>query len=385
MNDLKAYFDKLLSLDSYRGWHIVQADRITHEALGKALQGIKDLSEGDLFQATDANLSKLNGLMGRGDSPLPVRKQVLVNLHALDFIARDGTGQDQVVSLRPRADEYLAYENKEFYMDSLLAEFEIHVPTTLKPFPILLKLMSTRDDLHQLSVKEFQYFASQILDEEEFEPALQRILAYRSLGAGQQHELDEYIQSGCREITDDAIARHQPKSYQRDYHNWANNAKHSLEFFSLGSQIKLVNNQAYLLLGSDELKRQILDNLKLIQDKVNVRKQTVHFRDKKIMDDLKKLYSYYCQFCGYNSARIPTKSGFYVEAAHIIPVSEQAMREEDLNDPTNIVIACPNHHKMIDISYPEFRKAIVTFPDGRKGLETVDGSTQLFLVLNEHL
>jgi hypothetical protein len=385
MNDLKAYFDKLLSQDSYRGWHIVQADRITHEAIGKALAGIKELSEGELFQATDDNLSKLNGLMGRGESPLPVRKQVLVNLDALGFVAREGVGQDQVVTLLPRAEEYLAYEDKEFYMDSLLAEFEIHVPTTLKPFPILLKLMSSSDSLHQLSVKEFQYFASQIFDDEDFEPTLNRINAYRGLSSDEQHELDEYIQSRCAAITEQAVAHDQPKSFQRDYHNWANNAKHSLEFFSLGSQIKLLNGSAYLLLGSDELKRQILDNLKLIQEKVNVRKQTVHFRDKKIMDDLKKLYSYYCQFCGYNYARIPTKNGFYVEAAHIIPVSEQAMHEEDLNDPTNIVIACPNHHKMIDISYPEFKKEIVTFPDGRKGLQTVDGSSQLYLVLNEHI
>ena len=177
-----------------------------------------------------------------------------------------------------------------------------------------------------------------------------------------------------------------PKEYKRDYENWTNNAKHSLEFFNLGSQIKYYDNEIHLLLGSDEFKRKIIADLKKIQEAPTVRKQKVHFRNKKIMDNLKKLYGYYCQFCGYNFSRIPTKKGFYIEASHIIPVSEQSKYKDiDLNSPDNIVITCPNHHKMIDVYYPEFKKKLIVFEDGKKGLETIDGNVRLFLTLNEHL
>ena len=141
-----------------------------------------------------------------------------------------------------------------------------------------------------------------------------------------------------------------------------------------------------MLLGSDDLRKQIIDDLRRIEQQSINRKQEVYFRDKRIMDDLKKLYGYYCQFCGYNFSRIPTKNGFYVEASHIIPVRRQAeYKNIDLNSPQNIVITCPNHHKMIDVHYPEFKKKLIVFEDGRKGLETTDGKMRLFLTLNEHL
>ena len=177
-----------------------------------------------------------------------------------------------------------------------------------------------------------------------------------------------------------------PKEDKRDYENWTNNAKHSLEFFNLGSQIKFYDNEIHLLLGSDEFKKKIITDLKKIQEAPIVRKQKIHFRNKKIMDDLKKLYGYHCQFCGYNFSRIPTKKGFYIEASHIVPVSEQSKYKDiDLNSPDNIVITCPNHHKMIDVHYPEFKKRLIIFEDGKKGMETSDGRVRLYLTLNEHL
>lgn len=384
MEDLKRYFDALIRRDSYRGWHIIQADTTTHDSITKSLHAIAKLSVNGQLQATDETLSQINQAIGRGASALPVRKQLLVNLNTFGLITREGQGQEQIIMLTPRAHEYLNYENKEFYMDRILEDFEIKVPNQLHPFPIMLRTMSDKR-FTSLKLREFQYFISQIKDESEINAMLINLTAYRSLSETERSELEGYVKQLCEQIDQQAISAGRDKYARRDYHNWASNAKHSLEFFSLGSQIKLVGDSVHLLLGSDELKQKILQNLKLLEQKAKVQKQTVHFRDKKVMDDLKKLYSYYCQFCGYNYVRIPTKEGYYVEAAHIVPVSEQHLHDADLNDPTNIVIACANHHKTIDRHYPEFRKQIVVFEDGRKGLETVDGSERLYLTLNEHI
>lgn len=58
---------------------------------------------------------------------------------------------------------------------------------------------------------------------------------------------------------------------------------------------------------------------------------------------LKKLYADHCQVCGY---RIEKKNGgFYSEAAHLTRLSEGLA---DLDVVQNMVVMCPNHHKMLD-------------------------------------
>ena len=392
MEKLKQYFENLISQNTYRGWHLVQAEKTTHDSITKSLLGIKKLSdEKGFFLATDENLKKLNKEMNRKggkESALSMRKQVLVNLDTFRFIKRFGEGQEMKVQLTKKAFEYLNYENKEFFMDSFLSDFEMkkdRLTYSIVPYPVLLKILSY-DKIKKLSFKEFQYFVSEIKNGSEIQKAIDLILEYRQLSQNQKNELDEFIKKECDRITDEAEVKKLPKEYKRDYENWTNNAKHSLEFFNLGSQIKYYDGEIHILLGSDELKRKIIADLKKIQETPIIRKQKVHFRNKKIMDDLKKLYGYYCQFCGRNFFRIPTKKGFYIEASHIIPVSEQSKYKDiDLNSPDNIVVTCPNHHKMIDVHYPEFKKKLIVFEDGKKGLETNDGKVRLYLTLNEHL
>lgn len=392
MENLKIYFENLIGENTYRGWHLVQAEKTTHSSITNALLGLKKLSDSNgIFSATDENLKKLNKEMSRNrgrESALSMRKQVLVNLDTFGFIKRFDKGQKMKVQLTQKALEYLDYENKEFFMDDFLSNFEMkkyRMTYSIIPYPVLLKILSD-SKIQRLSFKEFQYFVSQIKNESEIQPTIAFILEYRQLTQEPRDELDEFIKNECDKITQDAEDKKLPKEYKRDYENWTNNAKHSLEFFNLGSQIKFYDNEVHLLLGSDEFKKKIIADLKKIQETPIVRKQKVHFRNKKIMDDLKKLYGYHCQFCGYNFSRIPTKKGFYIEASHIIPVSEQSKQKDvDLNSPDNIVITCPNHHKMIDVHYPEFKKSLVVFEDGRKGLETTDKNIKLFLTLNEHL
>jgi len=392
MEKLKLYFKKLIAENTYRGWHLVQAEKTTHNSITNALLGIKKISDSKgIFTATDENLKKLNREMNRKggrESALSMRKQVLVNLDTLGFIKRFGIGQKMKVQLTQKAFEYLDYENKEFFMDDFLSNFEMkkdRMTYTITPYPVLLKILSD-NKIQDLSFKEFQYFVSQIKNENEIQKATDLILEYRQLTQEQKDKLDEFIKKECDDITREAEGKKLPKEYKRDYENWANNAKHSLEFFNLGSQIKFYDNEIHLLLGSDAFKKRIIADLKKIQEAPIVRKQKIHFRNKKIMDNLKKLYGYYCQFCGYNFSRIPTKKGFYIEASHIVPVSEQSKyKGVDLNSPDNIVITCPNHHKMIDVHYPEFKKRLIVFEDGKKGLETSDGRVRLYLTLNEHL
>lgn len=65
-------------------------------------------------------------------------------------------------------------------------------------------------------------------------------------------------------------------------------------------------------------------------------------RDTKVAHDLKKIYDYECQVCGET---IVTKSGKYVEGAHIKPLGKPH-NGDDATD--NLICLCPNHHVMFD-------------------------------------
>lgn len=88
-----------------------------------------------------------------------------------------------------------------------------------------------------------------------------------------------------------------------------------------------------------------------------------------IIDNLKKLYQYRCQICGYSSKEYGTS---IVEAHHLLPFSVTQN-----NDSDNIIILCPNHHRLIHGATPVFdrqRKTFI-FPTG----------LELKLELNLHL
>src|SRR3989338_2425356 len=267
MNALKQYFKNLMKEKNYRGWHLVQAEKIAHGGITKALLGIQKLagSKG-IFLAIDKNLKTLNREMQRKrsqGSALSIRKQVLVNLDTFGFIQRSGKGQTQEIRLTEKAHEYLDYENKEFFMDDFLSKFEMkkeRLIYSIIPYPVLLRILSDKR-IHGLLFKEFQYFVSQIKSDNDIHQAVDLILRYRKLSNAQKETLDNFILNECKELTSRAINGQLPKEFRRDYGNWSNNAKHSLEFFNLGSQIKFYKNEVHLLLGSDEFKKKILSDL----------------------------------------------------------------------------------------------------------------------------
>lgn len=65
-------------------------------------------------------------------------------------------------------------------------------------------------------------------------------------------------------------------------------------------------------------------------------------RDTKIAGDVKQLYDYKCQVCGFV---IKTKNSNYAEGAHIRPLGLPHNGDDCL---ANILCLCPNHHVMFD-------------------------------------
>ncbi len=90
----------------------------------------------------------------------------------------------------------------------------------------------------------------------------------------------------------------------------------------------------------------------------------------RIIDDLKELYDYKCQICGNNFGEIHDTQ--IVEAHHIIPY---AISQN--NDASNIIILCPNHHRI-------FHKASPAICIGKGEIQYKNGAVEK-IALNLHL
>lgn len=80
-----------------------------------------------------------------------------------------------------------------------------------------------------------------------------------------------------------------------------------------------------------------------------------------IIEQLKKLYHYKCQICGHSFEEIYCAK--YAEAHHI-----DFFTDTYNNNANNIVILCPNHHRIIHKLKPAFDKNTLTwaYPNGFK-------------------
>ncbi len=92
--------------------------------------------------------------------------------------------------------------------------------------------------------------------------------------------------------------------------------------------------------------------------------------NRKIGEDLKRNYRYRCQICGQSVGE------FYgvdlVDCHHIAPFSQSLN-----NDQSNLLIVCPNHHRIIHAANPTFdrKRKLYLYPNGREEI----------LQINEHL
>lgn len=91
--------------------------------------------------------------------------------------------------------------------------------------------------------------------------------------------------------------------------------------------------------------------------------------DRDIINNLKVLYHHKCQICQYSA----TEFGVSIaEAHHIIPFAES-----ENNNANNIIILCPNHHRLLHKAPAEF--------DRNNEVFVFSGGMKLHLQLNMHL
>jgi len=97
--------------------------------------------------------------------------------------------------------------------------------------------------------------------------------------------------------------------------------------------------------------------------------QKIRVYDHSIVETLKKLYRYRCQICSYSSQEYGVH---IIEAHHILPFSETRN-----NDSDNILILCPNHHRLIHRAEPIF--------DRQRKVFVLPNELELQIEVNLHL
>jgi hypothetical protein len=98
--------------------------------------------------------------------------------------------------------------------------------------------------------------------------------------------------------------------------------------------------------------------------------QKIRKLDRNLIENLKKTYNYRCQICKTNF--IEKYNTKIAEAHHIKPFVESYN-----NDSCNLMILCPNHHRLIHRAKPNFKRKQLTF--------TYPNGTKEKLSLNKHL
>jgi 5-methylcytosine-specific restriction endonuclease McrA len=134
-------------------------------------------------------------------------------------------------------------------------------------------------------------------------------------------------------------------------------------------------DEAAALLAVDQLdqmsERALLASLAsfLASEPPAVRREVVRRikRNRKLVRHLKRLYKDECQVCGFTFEK--GKGGRYCEAAHLRPIS---LLEANLDVKDNLVVLCPNHHKMLDYG----AMSIDFDPEKKKLYAVIDGSRE---------
>ncbi|HPG92137.1 MAG TPA: hypothetical protein PK675_01860 [Clostridia bacterium] len=89
------------------------------------------------------------------------------------------------------------------------------------------------------------------------------------------------------------------------------------------------------------------DNASIKTIKTTIKKRLLNY---KIVPELKQYYNYRCQICGQRHYDIYNVN--ITEAHHIDPF----ITSHD-NSISNLIILCPNHHRLMHIAKPEFKRS----------------------------
>lgn len=115
--------------------------------------------------------------------------------------------------------------------------------------------------------------------------------------------------------------------------------------------------------GINEEEFEYQSNYKVIDEtaRIEAKEQIVKVRrlDRAIGESLKLFYSYNCQICGDNFAK---KYNCTIAEAHHIDFFVNSLN----NDASNIIVLCPNHHRVIHKTGPVFKREAFSFvyPNG---------------------
>ena len=107
-------------------------------------------------------------------------------------------------------------------------------------------------------------------------------------------------------------------------------------------------------------------------------------RNHQIINKLKQFYGYECQLCNDNQKVIIKKEDGtnYVEVHHIKNLSLEIDEEGTLDRVNNLIVVCPNHHKMLHYHHGGYTK--IKICNGK--LAFVNGSTEIIpIISNKHL
>ncbi len=117
-----------------------------------------------------------------------------------------------------------------------------------------------------------------------------------------------------------------------------------------------VENSYISKFSEEEFEMDINYNRKDLTAKIEEKTKIVKIRklDKSISDNLKLLYQHKCQICGLNFG--DNYNGKIVEAHHIEYFTKSLNNNSD-----NIMIICPNHHRLIHKVKPTFDKSNLLF------------------------
>ena len=137
----------------------------------------------------------------------------------------------------------------------------------------------------------------------------------------------------------------------------------SQDFMSYNSSLKETQEENY-----EQILNNITDDTATIYTAQRIQK--VRKLNQMIITNLKMLYNYRCQICGRN---VGEEYSAIISEAHHIDYFVKSYN----NDADNIIILCPNHHRIIHSVNPLFNRVNKEY--------NFNNGTILKLVLNKHL
>ncbi|MEH2175912.1 HNH endonuclease [Nostoc sp.] len=137
--------------------------------------------------------------------------------------------------------------------------------------------------------------------------------------------------------------------------------------------IQLINGSQKRKIDILQYENQILEDFQdLINETEEVRVTRIK-RYKKIIDKLKDKYNNQCQFENCKFTFQKADGSFYSEGHHLIQLSKEGSQEAD-----NVIIVCPNHHRMLHYANTELGNLI----EKNKRLIKINGEDFYILYIN---